>query len=121
MVMKRVSAIAYMVIEYVVKTVAPKMLFRLNSTVPAMSCAVAPKKSTQGIISDFAVGGTRSRSVDARTSAATARPISPSGAGSASGTEGDVVLVSVFFSVIFLPDFFRISCFITNTLSLVLV
>ena len=64
-------------------TVAPKILLRLNSTVPAMSCAVAPKKSTQGIISDFAVEGTRPRSVDARTSAATARPMSPNGAGSA--------------------------------------
>ncbi len=66
-----------------VNTVDPKILFRLNSTLPAMSCAVAPKKSTQGIISDFASADTSSRSVDARTSAATARPISPKGAGSA--------------------------------------
>ncbi len=83
------------------------MLFRLNSIVPAMSCAVAPKNRTQGIMSDFAAEDTRPRSVDARTSAATARPNNPNGAGSAIGV-GMVILGSIlFFCVIIIMEFPR--------------
>ena len=83
-----VNAIEYIVIAYTEKTVAPKMFFRLNSMAPAISCAVAPKNKTQGIINDFEGRvDTNCKSEEARTNAATAKPINPKAAGSATGKE----------------------------------
>jgi hypothetical protein len=74
----------------VVKAVAPKRLLRLKSTRPAMSWAVAPIMSVQGIIKDFAAADANPRSPEARTSAATARPVRPRTAGSAADGRGVV-------------------------------
>ena len=106
-----VNAIENIVIAYTENTVAPKMLFRLNSIIPAMSCAVAPNIKIQGIIRDFSTPDASFRSADASTNAATASPIKPSAAGSA--------IDSVFTGIFVLETFFlsvKIAFFCTNYL-----
>lgn len=93
-----VKAIEYIVIAYTENTVAPKMLFRLNSNPPAMSCAVAPKNKIHGIIKDFdGALETSCKSTAPSTKAATARPINPRAAGSARGTDFIVTSGTIVF------------------------
>ena len=75
---------------------------------PAISWAVAPRKSVHGIIRDLAALDANLRSVDARTRAAIASPMRPNGAGSAAKIGRDFTVVSdliVSFSVMLITYF----------------
>ena len=100
-VMNSVSDMEYIVMEYVVNTVAPKIFLRLKSIAPAINWDVAPKKRTQGIMSDLEELDVNPRSVDASTRVATARPIRPNAAGSAVNIGKAFTVISdlmIFFS-----------------------
>lgn len=92
--MNNVRETEYQSNEYVVKAVAPNILFLLKSMIPAINWAVAPKNNVQGIIRDVADADANPRSVDASTNAAIARPISPKEAGSAAITGSSLTLIS---------------------------